>query len=243
MAGVNAALKVQSKPPLILRRDQAYIGVLIDDLITKEIDEPYRMMTSRAEYRLLLREDNADLRLSPLGYQAGLLSRGRYEATERKRQATTAELERLKATFLRPTPEVNAKLAAAGLPPADDGLNAYKLLQRPQASYDLVATLTPPPAPLPPEVADQIWIEAHYAGYIEKQQREVERIQRLENLAIPPAFDYNTATGLRNEAREKLERVHPATVGQAARIYGVNPADVSVLLVHLRRLHTSQQRQ
>ena len=243
MAGVNAALKVQSKSPLILRRDQAYIGVLIDDLITKEIDEPYRIMTSRAEYRLLLREDNADLRLSPLGYQAGLLSRERYEATERKRQATPAELERLKATFLRPTPEVNAKLAAAGLPPADDGLNAYKLLQRPQASYDLVATLTPPPAPLPPEVADQIWIEAHYAGYIEKQQREVERIQRLENLAIPPGFDYNTATGLRNEAREKLERVHPATVGQAARIYGVNPADVSVLLVHLRRPHTTQQRQ
>ena len=243
MAGINAVLKAQGKPPLILRRDQAYIGVLIDDLITKEIDEPYRMMTSRAEYRLLLREDNADLRLSPLGHQAGLLPRQRYEATERKRQATTAELERLKVTFLRPTPEVNAQLTAAGLPPVHDGLNAYKLLQRPEASYGLVATLTPPPAPLSPEIADQVWLEARYAGYIEKQQREVERARRLEDLTIPPDFDYNAMTSLRNEAREKLDRVRPATVGQAARIYGVNPADVSILLVHLRRLRALPQRQ
>lgn len=239
MAGINAVLQVQGKPPLILRRDQAYIGVLIDDLITKEIDEPYRIMTSRAEYRLLLREDNADLRLSSLGYQAGLLPRERYEATERKRRTMTAELERLKTTFLRPTPEVNAQLAAAGLTPVGDGLNAYKLLQRPQVSYELVAALTPPPAPLPPDVTDQVWIEAHYAGYIEKQRREVERARRLEDLPIPPDFDYNAITGLRNEAREKLDRIRPATMGQAARIYGVNPADVSILLVHLHRLHAS----
>jgi len=239
MAGINAVLQVQGKPPLILRRDQAYIGVLIDDLITKEIDEPYRIMTSRAEYRLLLREDNADLRLSSLGYQAGLLPRERYEATERKRRTMTAELERLKATYLRPTPEVNAQLAAAGLTPVSDGLNAYKLLQRPQVSYELVTALTPPPAPLPPDVTDQVWIEAHYAGYIEKQRREVERARRLEDLPIPPDFDYNAVTGLRNEAREKLDRIRPATVGQAARIYGVNPADVSILLVQLRRFHAS----
>jgi tRNA uridine 5-carboxymethylaminomethyl modification enzyme len=241
MAGVNAMLKVQGKPPLILRRDQAYVGVLIDDLITKEIDEPYRMMTSRAEYRLLLREDNADLRLSPLGYQVGLLSQERHEATKRKRQALTAELERLKATFLRPTPEVNAQLTAAGLTPAGDGLNAYKLLQRPEVNYELVATLTPPPTALPPDVADQVWIEAHYAGYIEKQQREVERARRLEDQTIPPDFDYDTVTGLRNEAREKLTRVRPATVGQAARIYGVNPADISLLLIYLHRLRASPQ--
>jgi len=239
MAGINAVLQVQGKPPLILRRDQAYIGVLIDDLITKEIDEPYRIMTSRAEYRLLLREDNADLRLSSLGYQAGLLPRECYEATERKRRTMTAELERLKATYLRPTPEVNAQLAAARLTPVSDGLNAYKLLQRPQVSYELVTALTPPPTSLPPDVTDQVWIEAHYAGYIEKQRREVERARRLEDLPIPPDFDYNAITGLRNEAREKLDRIRPATMGQAARIYGVNPADVSILLVHLRRLHAS----
>jgi len=241
MAGANAALKVQGKPPLILRRDQAYIGVLIDDLITKEIDEPYRMLTSRAEYRLLLREDNADLRLSPQGYQAGLLSRERHETAERKRRAVTAELERLKATFLRPTPEVNAQLTAAGLALVDDGLNAYKLLQRPQVSYKLVATLTPSPSPLPRDVADQVWIEAHYAGYIEKQRREVERARRLENQAIPTDFDYNAVVGLRNEAREKLNRVRPATVGQASRIYGVNPADISLLLIYLHRLRASPQ--
>jgi len=239
MAGINAVLKVQDKPPLILRRDQAYIGVLIDDLITKEIDEPYRILTSRAEYRLLLREDNADLRLSPLGYQAGLLPRERYEAVEGKRQALAAELERLKATFLRPTPEVNAQLVAAGLPPVDDGLNVYKFLQRPQVGYELVAALTPPPEPLPPDVADQVWIEAHYAGYIERQQREVERARRLEDLAIPSNFDYNAMPGLRNEAREKLDRVRPATLGQASRIYGVNPADISLLLIHLRRVRSS----
>jgi len=242
MAGVNAALKVQGKPPLILRRDQAYIGVLIDDLITKEIDEPYRIMTSRAEYRLLLREDNADLRLSPLGYEIGLLPRARYQAGERKRQAVAAELERLQATYLRPTVEVNDQLAKAGLPPADDGLNAYKLLQRPEASYDLVAALSPPPSSLPPDAAEQVWIEAHYAGYITRQQHQVERARRLEDLAIPPALDYDAIAGLRNEAREKLARVRPATVGQAARIYGVNPADVSVLLVYLRRLAGSPTR-
>jgi tRNA uridine 5-carboxymethylaminomethyl modification enzyme len=241
MAGVNAVLKVQGKPPLILRRDQAYVGVLIDDLITKEIDEPYRMMTSRAEYRLLLREDNADLRLSPLGYQVGLLPQERHEATERKRQALTAELERLKATFLRPTPEVNAQLTAAGLTPVGDGLNVYKLLQRPEVNYEFVATLTPPPTALSPDVADQVWIEAHYAGYIEKQRREVERARRLEDQAIPADFDYDTVTGLRNEAREKLTRVRPATVGQAARIYGVNPADISLLLIHLHRLRALPQ--
>jgi tRNA uridine 5-carboxymethylaminomethyl modification enzyme len=239
MAGLNAARKVQGEPPLILRRDQAYVGVLIDDLVTKEIDEPYRMMTSRAEYRLLLREDNADLRLSPVGYRVGLLPRERYEAAERQRRAVAAELERLQTASLRPTSEVNARLAAAGLPPISEGLNAYKLLQRPQASYDLVATLSPPPTPLPSDVAGQVWIEAHYAGYIEKQQREVARARRLEDLVIPSDFDYDALVGLRNEAREKLARVRPATLGQAARIYGVNPADVSVLLVHLRRFRAA----
>ena len=236
MAGINAALKVQGKKPLVLRRDQGYIGVLLDDLVTKEIDEPYRMMTSRAEYRLLLREDNADLRLSPLGYEIGLLPRERHEAAERKRRAMTAELERLKDTFLPPSSEVNAQLTAAGLLPINDGLNAYKLLQRPETGYELVAALTPPPAPLPPDVAEQVWIEAHYAGYIAKQRREVERARRMEDMSIPPNFDYDSIAGLRTEAREKLNRVRPLTVGQAGRIYGVNPADISVLLVHLRRL-------
>lgn len=237
MAGINAALQVQGRPPLILRRDQAYIGVLIDDLVTKEIAEPYRMLTGRAEYRLLLRQDNADLRLAGPGYEAGLLPREAYEAVQRRRRAVEEELARLAATWLRPGDDgLNEQLRSRGLPELAHGANALQFLRRPEVDYDLVAAMAPPPEPLPPGVAEQVEIEAKYAGYIEKQQVEVARFRRLEDRRIPPDLDYGALSGLRTEAREKLASVRPATVGQATRLAGVNPADVSVLLVHLKRL-------
>jgi tRNA uridine 5-carboxymethylaminomethyl modification enzyme len=239
VAGLNAALKVQGRPSVILRRDQAYIGVLIDDLVTKVIDEPYRIMTSRAEYRLLLRQDNADLRLAEMGYQAGLLSRERYLRVEAKRKAVKAELERLAATWLRPSDDgLGPRLVERGLPPLTDGVNALQFLRRPEVDYALVSSLVPPPELLPTEVAEQVQIEAKYAGYIEKQRVEVARFRRLEDRRIPADLNYDALVGLRTEAREKLAYVRPATVGQATRLAGVNPADVSVLLVHLKRMES-----
>jgi tRNA uridine 5-carboxymethylaminomethyl modification enzyme len=239
IAGINAALKVQGRPPVILRRDQAYIGVLVDDLVTKVIDEPYRIMTSRAEYRLLLRQDNADLRLAQIGYEAGLLLRQRYETAKAKRQSVQSELERLGSLWLRPgDEEVNARLAEQGNPALTDGVNALQFLRRPETDYELVASLVPPPEPLPAEIAEQVQIEAKYAGYIEKQRVEVARFRRLEDRRIPSGLDFESLVGLRTEAKEKLAYVQPATVGQATRLAGVNPADISVLLVHLKRLET-----
>jgi tRNA uridine 5-carboxymethylaminomethyl modification enzyme len=235
MAGINAARKVQGKEPITLRRDQAYIGVLIDDLVTKEITEPYRMMTSRAEYRLLLRQDNADLRLSPIGYEVGLLPRERYEVVEEKREAMDSELERLEKTWLPPSEEVNEELTAHGIDPLNDGVNALQFLRRPEVTYELISALIPSNLPLAPEAVKQVTIEAKYAGYIEKQRREVERVKRLEARPIPGDFDYEAPAGLSNEAREKLKRFRPATVGQASRLSGVNPTDISILLVYLEK--------
>jgi tRNA uridine 5-carboxymethylaminomethyl modification enzyme len=235
IAGINATRHGADKSPLILRRDQAYIGVLIDDLVTKDIVEPYRIMTSRAEYRLLLRQDNADLRLTPIGYEVGLVSRARYDAVEARRAAIAAELAQLDATWLPPSTEVNERLGTAGLPPLTDGANALQLLRRPEISYELIANLVPSPSPLTDDVIEQVSIEAKYAGYIAKQQREVERLRRLEERPIPTDFDYNAVNGLRNEAREKLMHFRPATIGQASRLPGVNPPDVSILLIHLER--------
>lgn len=238
IAGINAVRQVTGKPPLVLRRDQAYVGVLIDDLVTKEIFEPYRIMTSRAEYRLLLRQDNADLRLTPIGYEVGLISRARYEEVEARRAAIAEELARLDATWLRPDAETNEKLRTAGLPALTDGANALQLLRRPEVSYELIADLTPNPSPPADRVIEQVGIEAKYSGYIVKQQREVERLRRMEERPISPDFDYSSVTGLRNEAREKLMHFRPATVGQASRLPGVNPPDVSILLIHLERTAT-----
>ncbi len=237
IAGINAARHVQGQPAIILRRDQAYIGVLIDDLVTKEHREPYRIITSRAEYRLLLRQDNADLRLAEIGYRSGLLPAKRYHAVEARRRAVEAEMERLAGVWLRPGDhQTNARLEARGLPPLADGVNALQFLRRPEVTYALVADIVPPPAPLLAPAFEQVEIEAKYAGYIEKQRAEVARFRRLEERRIPPGLDYQRLSGLRTEAQEKLSYVRPATVGQAARLAGVNPADISVLLVHLKRL-------
>ncbi len=241
LAGINAARKVQGKEAVILRRDQAYIGVLIDDIVTKEVTEPYRLFTSRAEYRLLLRHDNADLRLSSLGYELGLIGQERYRQVEQKRRQVREELQRLADTWLAPSQQVNVAIESFGLEPLSKGVNALQLLRRPEVSYDLIAALSPGPADLPPEAIEQVIIETKYAGYIERQRRDVERMRRLEEWRIPAELDYAQITGMRSEALEKLRRFRPATVGQAARIEGVNPADISILLVHLRRSAGQQQ--
>ncbi len=235
-AGANAALGVRDAPPLALGRDQAYLGVLVDDLITKEISEPYRMMTARAEYRLLLRQDNADLRLAATARRAGLIDAARYEAVEAQRIAIAAELERLQHTTLRPTPELRAWLAQHGLAPQEEALSAHQFLRRPGASYEIIAHFAAGPHPLSHAVVEQVTLEAQYEGYVAKQQRQVERSARLEHRPIPDELDLAAISGLSSEARERLARHRPATVGQAARIQGVSPADVAVLLVQLERL-------
>ena len=241
MAGINAVLKLNGRPPLVLGREQAYIGVLIDDLVTQEHQEPYRQMTSRAEYRLLLRQDNADLRLTAMGYDVGLVSRERYQALEARRRTVQGELERLASLTISPNSGNREKLISLGLEPLDDGVNALQFLRRPEVSYRAIQILAPPPQALPPAEVVQVEIEAKYAGYIAKQQRQVERMKRLEGRPIPAAFDYEGVVGLRNEARQKLIHFRPATVGQAARIQGVNPADISLLLVYLEKSTGNQE--
>jgi tRNA uridine 5-carboxymethylaminomethyl modification enzyme len=235
LAGINAARRVQGKEAVVLRRNQAYIGVLIDDIVTKEITEPYRILTARAEHRLLLRHDNADLRLSALGYELGLIHEERYRQVEQKRRQVTGELKRLENTLLPASSQVNAVIESFGLEPLSKDISALQFLRRPDVNYDLVRSLSPSPANLLPEAVEEITTEAKYAGYIEKQQREVERMGRLEEWRIPPELDYTEVVGLRNEALQSLVRFRPATVGQAARIQGVNPADISILLIHLQR--------
>jgi tRNA uridine 5-carboxymethylaminomethyl modification enzyme len=228
IAGINAALKVKGKPPLILRRDQAYIGVMIDDLITRELTEPYRLLTSRAEYRLLLRQDNADLRLTPLGYQLGLIDRERYEAVEAKRDIIAREMARLGKVFFTPRGEARS-------------ISALEYLRRPEARYrDLVDMGLGLPH-LSPQVEEEIDIEVKYQGYIEKQQREVERLRRLEEKLLPENLDYTCVKGLRYEACQKLKKFHPATLGQASRIDGVTPADIAVLLIHLEKMGSGER--
>jgi tRNA uridine 5-carboxymethylaminomethyl modification enzyme len=235
LAGINSARKVQGREPIVLRRDQAYIGVLIDDIVTKEITEPYRILTSRAEYRLLLRQDNADLRLSPLGHELGLIDAERHRNVEEKRSQVEEELRRLANTSIAPSPQVTEVLERLGIKAPDTGIQALQLLRRPEADYESVATLATGPTVLSAEAIEQITIQAKYAGYIEKQQQEIERVRRLEQWQIPKDWDYSQVTGLRSEAREKLQLFRPETVGQAARLDGVNPADISILLIHLRR--------
>ncbi|MCD7725264.1 MAG: tRNA uridine-5-carboxymethylaminomethyl(34) synthesis enzyme MnmG [Clostridiales bacterium] len=233
IAGINAALSILGKEPVILDRSQAYIGVLIDDLVTKENFEPYRMMTSRAEYRLLLRQDNADLRLRRIGHEVGLVSDQLYEATIRKKKAIDQEIERLKNTVIGAARENQEFLTAHGSAALKTGTNLAELMCRPELSYEILSEIDPKRKPFPNDVVEQVEIEIKYEGYIERQLRQVEQYKKMERKRIPPELDYNDVSSLRLEARQKLIAYKPVSVGQASRISGVSPADISVLLVYL----------
>jgi tRNA uridine 5-carboxymethylaminomethyl modification enzyme len=243
MAGINAALKVTGKQPFILRRDQAYIGVLIDDLVTHELDEPYRLFTSRAEYRLLLRHDNADLRLTPLAHQLGLVSEARQAAVENRRQAIADELARLASVRLSPSEELLSRLRVLGLPETSQSVSALEYLRRPEVTYTHLHTLAPAAKALPASVAEQVEVEVKYEGYLRKQKSEIARVVRLESRSLPAGMDFSVIQGLRNEARERLARFQPATLGQAARLPGVTPADVFALMVAVERLARRRRRE
>ena len=233
VAGINAALKIQGKPPLLLDRASSYIGTLIDDLVTKGCMDPYRMMTSRSEYRLVLRQDNADERLTPAGRQAGLVDDERWARFCARREAKQAERTRLHETILSPAEELNALLTAHGTTPVVTGVRLEELLRRPQLDYAALAPVDPGRPALEPLVAEQLEVELKYEGYIRRQQADIDEMRRLENAVLPENVDYTTIAGLRKEAQEKLNRLQPRSIGQASRISGVSPADVSVLIVWL----------
>ena len=232
VAGVNAALAIRGEPPLILERSGSYIGTLIDDLVTKGTNEPYRMMTSRSEYRLLLRQDNADLRLCELGYRAGLVDEAHYTAYLTKKQAIEQEIERLSATHLSPA-AVNDFLIAAGQTPVNSGISLADLLRRPGITYAVLAAIDPDRPSLSRRVVLTVEVSVKYEGYIKKELAEAQRHRKLETKLLPADIDYLALKGLRIEAAQKLDRLRPLTVGQASRISGVNPADISVLLIYL----------
>jgi tRNA uridine 5-carboxymethylaminomethyl modification enzyme len=217
---------------MILTRADSYIGTLIDDLVTKGTSEPYRMMTSRSEYRLLLRQDNADLRLTPIGRRIGLVSDEQFTHFEQKRTAIEAECARLASTHLSPA-RVNGALELWGEPPVQSGVSLSDLLRRPAITYDMLSVLDPDRPVLPRRVRATVEVSVKYEGYIKKEQAEVERHRKLEQKRLPDDLDYHSLKGLRLEAAEKLIAVRPLTVGQASRISGVNPADISVLLIYL----------
>ncbi|MDN4527105.1 tRNA uridine-5-carboxymethylaminomethyl(34) synthesis enzyme MnmG [Fictibacillus fluitans] len=235
MAGINAALKVQDKDPLILDRSEAYIGVLIDDLITKGTNEPYRLLTSRAEYRLLLRHDNADLRLTEKGYEIGLIPQERYDRFLAKKENVRQEIERLEHVTVKPTPAVQEVLAGAKSSPLKEPMTAATLLKRPEITYDVVAQIHPAEPAVDEVIAEQVEIQVKYAGYIDKQLAQVERMRKMENKKLPVDLDYKAINGLATEAKQKLLEVRPLSVGQASRVSGVNPADISILLVYLEQ--------
>ena len=242
VAGINAALSLSGREPMILSRDSSYIGTLIDDLVTKGTNEPYRMMTSRSEYRLLLRQDNADVRLSPIGYRVGLLSEERYRRFLAKRETVENEKARLASVILPPSDKVNQTLVTLGSAPISGGVRLSELLRRPELTYRDLAPLDPDRPDLSPAVQTTVQTEIKYDGYIRREIAEAERFSKLESKPLPPDLDYCTVRGLRLEAAEKLNRIKPLNVGQASRISGVNPADISVLLIWLsaRHPHTAQ---
>ncbi|MFT9849414.1 tRNA uridine-5-carboxymethylaminomethyl(34) synthesis enzyme MnmG [Aneurinibacillus sp. REN35] len=233
MAGINAALKVQGKEPLILDRSQAYIGVMIDDLVTKGTNEPYRLLTSRAEYRLLLRHDNADMRLTEIGHEIGLIREERYQRVLAKKEAIEVEKERLRTVKVGPKPEVQQMLRDVGSKELDNAIDLYSLLKRPEVTYAHLAQLVPADIEVPEDVAEQVEIQIKYEGYIRKQLQDVERLKKMEKKKLPEDLDYMNIQGLAMEARQKLEKVKPLSIGQASRISGVTPADISVLLIYL----------
>ena len=234
-AGVNAARKLRGQDPFILSRSESYIGTLIDDLVTKGTNEPYRIMTSRSEYRLLLRQDNADLRLTRRGYDIGLVGPERLGAVEEKYAAVDAEIKRLTHTGVPPSPALSAFLAERGTGDAGDGCSLIALLRRPQVHYGELAPFDPGRPALPPDVREQVEISVKYEGYIRRQQKQVEDFRKMESHKLPPDLDYSAIQGLRLEAREKLNAVRPLDLGQASRISGVSPADMAALMIYLER--------
>ncbi|MBR2040219.1 MAG: FAD-dependent oxidoreductase, partial [Clostridia bacterium] len=235
VAGINAALKIKGEEPLILSRSSSYIGTLIDDLVTKGCMDPYRMMTSRSEYRLLLRQDNADERLMPIGHKLGLINDETYTEFLNRREQKEKEIERLNTTFLAPSEELNKLLEEQGTAPMSTGMRLADLVKRPQLTYDMLAPFDKDRPDLPRNVRDKVETEVKYEGYISRQQAQVNEMLRLEKKLIPADIDYDKVYGLRLEAVEKLNKIRPANIGQASRISGVSPADVSVLLIYLSR--------
>ena len=235
MAGVNAAMKIQGREAVVLDRSQAYIGVLIDDLVTKENHEPYRMMTSRAEYRLLLRQDNADIRLRKIGHDIGLVSDEEYEHLLKKVDDIQSEIKRLEKTVIGVNGQAQTFLEKYGSTLLKSGITLAELVKRPELDYDKLEELDEDRPRLPDDVREQVNIEIKYEGYIKRQMQQVAQFKKLEDKKLPEDFDYSEVNSLRREAVQKLNKVQPATIGQASRISGVSPADISVLLVHFTR--------
>ncbi len=233
-AGINAACQVQGRAPFVLDRSQAYMGVLVDDLVTRGTCEPYRMFTSRAEYRLMLREDNADLRLMEIGHDLGLVDAAACRDVSRRKERIAAEIQRLKNTVVKPGPAVNAFLERAGTPPITSGATMEQLLKRAQLDYGAVEALAPGPQPVEPRVAQQVEIEIKYEGYIQKQQKEIEKFKDFEQRPIPPGLTYDQIHGLSTELRQKLSAIRPTSLGQASRIDGMTPAAISVLMIAIK---------
>ena len=235
IAGINAARKLQKKEPFVLDRASSYIGTLIDDLVTRGCSDPYRMMTSRSEYRLLLRQDNADLRLTEKGYEIGLVSAEKYARLLEKRRLIAEETARISQVSVPPSDALNDLLVSRETSPLQTGCRLTELLKRPQLSYDLLAPFDPDRPDLPPEIFEQVEISIKYEGYIKRQFAQAQEMRRLESKKLDETQDYNEITGLRMEAQEKLNRVKPQNLGQASRISGVSPADISVLMIHLKK--------
>jgi len=233
LAGINAARKLLGKEPLVLDRSQAYIGVLIDDLVTKETHEPYRMMTSRAEYRLLLRQDNADVRLTPIGYEIGLISEERYQQFLEKQRLVSEEIARVKKVNIGANQQVNALLESYGSTPLNSGATLAEIIKRPEMKYEYLAPVDKGRKPLSKEIIEQVNIQLKYDGYIKRQLKQVEQFKKMEKKKIPADINYDDIYSLRLEAKQKLNQIRPESVGQASRISGVSPADISVLLVYL----------
>ena len=242
IAGINAVLKIQGKPPLILTRDSSYIGTLIDDLVTKGTNEPYRIMTSRSEYRLLLRQDNADSRLSQYGYDAGLLSEERYNSYLRKQEMIESEIKRVSGINLSPTVELNQLLRENDTAEVSTGVSLLDLIKRPQLDYDKLRGLDPSRPDLPNNVLQSAQIEIKYEGYIKRQRSEAEKFQKLEDKKLPDGIDYLSISGIRIEARQKLQKFRPASIGQASRISGISPADITVLMIYLSQYNRRDEK-
>lgn len=236
LAGINAAQKIKGKEPLILDRTQGYIGVLIDDIVTKGTNEPYRMMTSRAEYRLLLRQDNADLRLTEIGHEIGLISDERYQRFLTKKENIEKEIERLKKTVVKPTEKVNEILKKCGTSELNNGSKMAELIKRPEISYEILKDIDPDRPELTYQEKEEIEIQIKYEGYIKLQEEQVEKFKKLEEKILPEDIDYEKINGISLEGRQKLNKFKPRSIGQASRISGVSPADVSVLLVYLQQI-------